>query len=118
MLTTREQVHGLKRPDAQLEYPVRVRGVVTYANDQYDGVVQDATRGVWIRHLATSVSRRLQVGDFVEVEGVTGPGDFAPLVTCQRLTCLGGGRMPDPVHPTWDQLMNGSLDCQYVELEG
>ena len=26
--------------------------------------------------------------------------------------------MPDPIHPAWDQLMNGSLDAQYVEIEG
>ncbi len=26
--------------------------------------------------------------------------------------------MPQPVRPTWDQLMNGSLDAQYVELQG
>jgi len=26
--------------------------------------------------------------------------------------------MPQPVYPTWDQLMNGSLDAQYVELQG
>ena len=35
-----------------------------------------------------------------------------------RVSDLGVGRLPQPVHPTWDQLMNGSLDAQYVELQG
>ena len=26
--------------------------------------------------------------------------------------------LPDPVRPTWDQLVNGSLDAQYVEVQG
>ena len=35
-----------------------------------------------------------------------------------RITTLGEGRLPEPIHPAWDQLMNGSLDAQYVEIEG
>ncbi len=26
--------------------------------------------------------------------------------------------MPEPIRPTWDQLLNGSLDAEYVELRG
>src|SRR5262249_13066045 len=35
-----------------------------------------------------------------------------------RLTRLGSGQLPAPVRPYWDQLINGSLDTQYVEIEG
>jgi signal transduction histidine kinase len=31
---------------------------------------------------------------------------------------LGGGDLPEPVAPSWHQLMNGSLDAQYVEIQG
>jgi hypothetical protein len=31
---------------------------------------------------------------------------------------LGAGRLPDPVAATWDALMAGSLDTQYVEIQG
>src|SRR5437660_12669177 len=31
---------------------------------------------------------------------------------------LGAGVLPQPVRSTWDQLINGSLDTQYVEIEG
>ena len=35
-----------------------------------------------------------------------------------RLKSLGAGTLPEPVQPTWDQLMNGSLDDQQVEIRG
>jgi signal transduction histidine kinase len=35
-----------------------------------------------------------------------------------RVVHLGEGHLPEPIHPTWDQLVNGSLDSQYAELEG
>ena len=31
---------------------------------------------------------------------------------------LGAGQLPEPLRPSWDQLFNGSLDAQYVELKG
>jgi len=54
----------------------------------------------------------------MEVEGKTDPSLFAPVVDASRVSSLGAGVLPDPVHPTWDQLINGSLDAQYVEIQG
>src|SRR6267142_2435307 len=34
------------------------------------------------------------------------------------MTRLGAGELPQPIRPTWDQLINGSLDTQYVEIQG
>ena len=31
---------------------------------------------------------------------------------------ISDGRLPEPAHAEWDQLVNGSLDNQYVEIEG
>ena len=49
---------------------------------------------------------------------MTGPFGFQPYIQVSRLQKLGTGSLPDPVQPTWDQLINGSLHCNYVELEG
>jgi hypothetical protein len=59
-----------------------------------------------------------KIGEYLEVEGKTDPSLFAPIVDADRVSDLGVGRLPQPVHPAWDQLMNGSLDAQYVELQG
>ncbi|MFO1488199.1 MAG: ATP-binding protein, partial [Verrucomicrobiota bacterium] len=57
-------------------------------------------------------------GEFWEVEGRSGAGDFAPVVLADRLTFLGEGRLMEPVHPTWTELLNGSMDVQWAELQG
>src|SRR5207249_5442492 len=59
-----------------------------------------------------------QVRELIEIEGVTDPGEFAPQLHARRMTRLGVAQLPQPIRPTWDQLINGSLDTQYVEMQG
>src|SRR5262249_51019552 len=42
----------------------------------------------------------------------------SPIINATSGVFLGNSALPQPVHPTWDQLMNGSLDAQYVEIGG
>ena len=118
-LTTCAQVHRLKREEAQRGYPVKLRGVVTSVLPEHQAfTLQDATRGLYAVDYAASRSAPPQIGDFLEIEGRTDPSLFAPIVNATRLACLGGGQPPVPIRPTWDQLLNGSLDAQYIELQG
>jgi len=129
ILTTAEQVSQLSTAAARRGYPVRLRGVVTGVETAWNGfVVQDATGGLFFEtsnlvvnvahdsHLLTNAA--IRIGDFVQIEGTTFPGLFAPMATANRLTLLGAGQLPEPLQPSWDQLFNGSLDAQYVELKG
>jgi signal transduction histidine kinase len=43
---------------------------------------------------------------------------FAPVVEACSVRTLGAGQLPEPIRPARDQLINGSLDAQYVELQG
>ncbi len=81
-------------------------------------MVQDRTAGITLTAWNPSLGAPPQVGELVEVEGVTDPGEFAPRVHAVRITRLGTGELPPPVHPYWDQLINGSLDTEFVEIEG
>lgn len=58
------------------------------------------------------------VGQMWEIEGRTDPGDFSPVIFANKMTFLGQVAMPEPIQPTWEQLMNGSLDAEYVEIHG
>lgn len=119
LLRTAAEVHGLKREDAERGYPVRVSGVVTSVLPEHQAfTIQDATRGLYVEDLSEYRSHPPQVGEFLAVEGVTDPSLFAPIVNARLVTSLGRGQMPDPVQPTWDQLMNGSLDAQFVQMQG
>jgi signal transduction histidine kinase len=39
-------------------------------------------------------------------------------VRARHFNFLGPGKFPEPVQPAWDQLMNGALDDQWVEIKG
>ena len=119
VLRTAEQVHRLKREEARRGYPVMLRGIVTCVLPERQAVIlQDSTRGIYVVDESSSGAAQPQIGDDLEVEGVTDPGLFAPIVNAKRLTAMGAGQLPVPVQPSWDQLMNGSLDAQFVEVPG
>jgi signal transduction histidine kinase len=119
ILTTAAEIHQLKREEAQRGYPVALRGVVTCVLPEHQAfTIQDATRGIYVVDLSQGRSFLPQLGEFLEISGTSDAGLFAPVVNAHTLRSLGAGRLPDPVRPTWDQLLNGSLDAQYVELEG
>jgi signal transduction histidine kinase len=118
-LTTAIEVHQLSRDEAQRGYPVKIQGVVTCVLPERQAfTIQDATRGIYVVDSSESRSVSPTIGEYLEVEGKTDPSLFAPIVDADRVSDLGAGRLPQPVHPDWDQLMNGSLDAQYVELQG
>jgi len=119
VLTNAEQVHWLTRKEAAGGQPVLIRGVITCALPEFEAaVVQDFTGGIYIDRWNSSLGGPPQVGELVQVEGLTDPGGFAPRVHSVRITRLGTGELPPPVHPYWDQLINGSLDTQFVEIQG
>jgi signal transduction histidine kinase len=119
VLTNAEQVHWLTRKEAAGGQPVLIRGVITCALPEFKAaVVQDITGGIYIDRWNPSPGGPPQVGELVEVEGLTDPGDFAPRVHAVRITRLGTAELPPPVHPYWDELINGSLDTQFVEIQG
>jgi signal transduction histidine kinase len=117
LLTTVEQVKRLKREEAQRGNPVRIRGVVIRATAN-SIVIQDATSGVYVGGLPPRSPGRPRFGEDWEIDGITAPGDFAPVIVWRQGRRLGAGRLPEPVAATWDALMAGSLDTQYVEIQG
>ncbi len=119
VLTNAGQVHWLTRQEAADGQHAILRGVITCALPEIQAaVIQDATGGIYVDRWDPSLAGPPQVGELVEVEGLTDPGDFAPRVHAVRITRLGTGELPPPAHPYWDQLINGSLDTQFVEIQG
>ncbi len=118
LLTTVAQARQLKPAEAMLGIPVRFQGVVIGTSPSRLFLC-DSTGGISV-HLDnldnwTGLPR---VGELLEIEGKTIPGDFVPAITARKLTRLGNAPMPKPIRPNWDELMNGSLDCEYVEIQG
>jgi signal transduction histidine kinase len=119
LLTTAEQVHRLTRSEAARAHQADIRGVVICSLPESGALVlQDSTRGIYIDQINLVLGEPPRVGDLLEIQGVTDPGEFAPQLHTRRVTRLGVAQLPQPIRPTWDQLINGSLDTQYVEMQG
>lgn len=116
LLTEVAQVRNLSRTEAQRGYPVMVRGVVT-AHTRFgaDFFIQDVTSSIYVILSGASVPPR--IGDYWEVEGVSSV-QFAPNVLARRAVYLGPGVMPEPLQASGEELINGSLDAKYIEIQG
>jgi signal transduction histidine kinase len=117
LLFTAAEIKALSPEMAQQRLPVSIRGVATVAMRPF-AVIQDSTKGVYVDLGNIPVGEPIRRGEFCQVEGVTGPGLFSPIIVAQRVTRLGAGQLPKPVRATWAQLMNGGLDSDYVEIDG
>ncbi len=116
LLTTIEQVKGLGRAEAQRGYPVKVRGVVT-ALMAVGFFLQDTTGAIYVDVDPSRTRDAPVIGDYWEAEGTTF-AQFAPNIYARRASRLGRATLPTPLRPSWDRLINGSLDTQYIEIEG
>src|SRR5262249_13752790 len=115
LLTLASAIRELRPGDAKRGFPLRIRGVVTCVQPERQSfVLQDSSQGLYVN--ATNQPIELpMLDDAVEVKGKTDEPGLAKLT---QLTRLGQGTLPEPSHPTWDQLMNGSQDSQCVEVRG
>src|SRR6185295_5470668 len=57
-------------------------------------------------------------GQLVELDGQSGPGDFAPIIVRTRLRVVGTTEMPIPPRLSIDDLLSGRYDSHWVEAEG
>jgi signal transduction histidine kinase len=119
-LTTAEAVRQLSAAEAQRGYPVRIEGVVLYyrqGRDSGELIVRDDTLGIFAR-VSPNRPYALQPGDRVELEGVSDPGKFAPMVILSRLQVRGHGPLPVAREVSYERLLTGAEDSQWVKARG
>ena len=115
-LTKAIQIINLGRSEAQRGYPVKLRGIVT-GRVGTDFFMQDSTWSIYVGWNISTPREEPKIGEYWEIEGSSSV-HFAPDVLAKRAVYLGPGNLPEPIHPTWDELVNGSLATRYVEIQG
>jgi len=116
-LTHADQVRRLSPEEAARGYPVKIRGVITMDAPAPDFFIQDATAGIYVEG-SRSPAFPHSFGQYVEVEGITGPGKFAPVIRERKMHVLGKGVLPrDRLFP-FSQLANGQEDSQWAGVRG
>jgi diguanylate cyclase (GGDEF)-like protein len=122
-LTTAHEAHDISLEEAARGYPVRIRGVVTFYDPNVDPrhaalFVHDSTGSIFIG-LPSRPILPLKAGTRVEVTGVSGTGDYASLILHGHVRAIGESHLPkDAPRPTMAELLAGSQDGQWVEIEG
>jgi PAS domain S-box-containing protein len=115
LLTRVTEVASLPVSDAAEALPVRLRGVLTYADPAWrTGFLQDETDAVFFELPQTNA----RSGDWVELTGVTSPGQFTPVVSNATLHVLGRTNLPAAASADLQDLADGHLDAHWVQLEG
>jgi len=116
-LRTAADVRGLTVEQAQQPMRVHLRGVVTFWSEKlYSRFIQDDTAGIYLQF--NPHTPPLTPGQIVEVEGVSSPGEYAPVVVPEQVRVLGEGKLPPARPVTYEQLASGGEDSQFVEITG
>ncbi len=123
-LTKANQIRELPVQVASHRLPVDLDGIISFWDPKNSVVFfQDSSAGIYVSlHGAGNEfldpNTPLHEGLHVHLKGVTGPGDFAPVVEEPKFQILEGYRFPKPSKLSDEEIFLGRADSQWVELEG
>src|ERR1035441_9268175 len=123
VLTTAREAHGISVAESRRGYPVHLRAVVTYYDPYIDPrhgalFVHDGSFGVFVS-IPKAPILPLHAGTLIDITGVSGPGDFAPIVDGRQIQVIEEGHLPVTVPlVSMGHLLTGAEDGQWVEIEG
>ena len=120
-------VRGLPREASAKALAVKLTGVLTYMGWE-NFVMHDGEASIFVDfHFAQAKGywkgavpdlMGLEPGAGVEVEGVTDPGGFSPMVLVTKFRRIGAQMIPPPRRPPIERMLAGAEDTQWVEVEG
>lgn len=122
-ITRIADIRALTPEQAATELPVRVRGVVTFSNQQIVTVfIHDGESGIYLDQRPLLAPLWPEVGDQVEVTGITANGIFAPTILGVQggeptIRILGKNALLSPKSVDGAELAKPSLDCDWVTVE-
>jgi len=117
VLSKIQQVRDLSPEMAKQGYPIRLRATITYYDPDANILfVQDSTAGIYVD--TRNQGLEIRPGQLVELEGFTGPGDFAPVIIKPRFKALGAATGLTARKVTFEALVSGKEDSQFVEVKG
>lgn len=125
-ITRVAEIRALSREEAAKALPVKISGVCVSGYGP-DFVISDGDQSIFVTGVVAGelgmldVKRDippLQPGSALELEGVTSPGGYAPIIFPSRIRCVGTKPVPPPRRVSMEELLSGSADGQNIEVEG
>ncbi len=117
------EIRSLSIHEAKAGLPVRIRGVVTFSQPSISTLfIHDGQAGIFIDQEPGQIHETLQVGDRVEVTGITGEGFFATVIRGAatpgaKITVLEHGELPEPRKINGAELSRPSQDSDWVSID-
>ena len=129
-LTRVTEIRALSREEAAGRLPVKIRGVIGWRRlgPESGFVIDDGSAGIYVdsnvaiqRGLWNGPAPETQdwnPGTLVELEGVTDPGGYAPVILPSTMNAVGMAPLPPAHRYPVARLLSGNDDSQRVEIEG
>ncbi len=118
VMTRLDEIRRMSRAEAGRYYPVRVAGIATYVDPAWSMLfLQDGATGIFVA-LQGARQETIHAGDRLEVTGRTGPGNFAPEILRPTFRVLGRSGLPSARPASYERLMTGAEDSQWVSIRG
>jgi len=119
-LTTAREVHDLTVEDAARHYPVHFRAICIVCYPDWHGFfANDGASTVYVEtRNQVLLTAAIHSGTLLEIDGVTGPGEYAPIVDRSSLRVLGERPLPPARLVSLDRLSSGVEEGQWVAFEG
>jgi diguanylate cyclase (GGDEF)-like protein len=119
-LTTAAAVHNLTPAQSRLHYPVHLRAVCTVCFAGWHGFfVNDGKYGVYVETKnQVLLTAAIHPGTWLDIVGVTGPGEYAPVVDQSTLRILGEKPLPPTREVSLETISTGVEDGQWISFEG
>jgi signal transduction histidine kinase len=114
-ITRIADVLRLTKVEAAHALPVRLQGVITFADPEWHNAYLQGPDGAVYVNLKQGDVRS---GQWVELTGYTAQGGFAPEVGDVTIRELGLTNLPAPAKVTLGDLADGHWDAHWVEMEG
>jgi PAS domain S-box-containing protein len=115
LLTKTSAVKQLSLSAANLGYPVRLQGHVTYYDSDWRILyIQDAHDGINVE--LVQQNNAIKNGQWVEIEGISAPGNLLPIVSKARVKILGQKTLPSAPLTSLARLDVRQTDSQSIQL--
>ncbi|HEY4414854.1 MAG TPA: sensor histidine kinase [Verrucomicrobiae bacterium] len=125
-LTNVAQIRNLSAAETARRQPVQLTGIMldtAKTDPNWRAIIfADPTACIYIVALPATSGKNIfdafHRGDLLAIKGTTGPGQFAPIVVATAAKKIGTAPIPKALPTTYQQLITGALDGQWVQIKG
>jgi len=122
-ITSAHAVHSLPVEEATRNFSVHLRAIVTYYDPYIDPrhgalFVCDSSGCIFVS-IPSRPILPIHAGTLIDIEGVSGAGDYAPVIVQAKIRAIGESHVPATApRVNLSEMMTGAEDGQWIEITG